>query len=530
MELYKRTKRTLIQLICSFLSLNQYYKIFQKSKHFQSLLEININDYIAFYIHNKFKNDISKINKYVKALKIDEERKKIIYFKILFYFEYILDFSDTLYIEDFVKSNIIKEYKIIDGSNKSFNLFELFKDKKIIYLYLTKTYNEDIIAYENNTNNFEKLKLSNMSFLNNCINKNLSFENLVYLKITINSNEEIVKITQLQSIKKLTLYLELKPNNNNESLTISLNFEKLIQLKNLNTLKLIIYNYFDELILTKEVLSKIRSLKIINKNNEHIFFKVNNYSKNDKLTLKNIEEFILDKTIITADLDLPNLKKLKLFQCVLKFNNILLKSFPNFEQIFNTIEKNPKINKKLISKYLEYVYFDNEIIANENKIKEIEYEDENIFLYYSIKERIFKIKIFYDKENINYLSFIWEFDLMNKKNNKINEIDKYSIKENKKSQNNKIIINEKNNSKSIIIKSFQKVEEINLELYDFKQINSFNCFKGFKNLISCKLSLKTDDSEILYSKEMKNFLKNISLSQDLKTFTLKTQNIKNINI
>jgi hypothetical protein len=55
-----------------------------------------------------------------------------------------------------------------------------------------------------------------------------------------------------------------------------------------------------------------------------------------------------------------------------------LKSFPNFEQIFNTIEKNPKINKKLISKYLEYVYFDNEIIANENKIKEIEYEDENI--------------------------------------------------------------------------------------------------------------------------------------------------------
>jgi hypothetical protein len=266
----------LIQLICSFLSLNQYYKIFQKSKHYQSLLEININDYIAFYIHNKFKNDISKINKYVKALKIDEERKKIIYFKILFYFEYILDFSDTLYIEDFVKSNIIKEYKIIDGSNKSFNLFELFKDKKIIYLYLTKTYNEDIIAYENNTNNFEKLKLSNMSFLNNCINKNLSFENLVYLKITINSNEEIIKITQLQSIKKLTLYVELKPNDNNESLTISLNFEKLIQLKNLNTLKLIIYNYFDELILTKAVLSKIKSLKIINKNNEHIFFKVNN--------------------------------------------------------------------------------------------------------------------------------------------------------------------------------------------------------------------------------------------------------------
>ena len=33
--------------------------------------------------------------------------------------------------------------------------------------------------------------------------------------------------------------------------TISLNFEKLIQFKNLNTLKLIIYNYFDELILNK---------------------------------------------------------------------------------------------------------------------------------------------------------------------------------------------------------------------------------------------------------------------------------------
>ena len=46
------------------------------------------------------------------------------------------------------------------------------------------------------------------------------------------------------------------------------------------------------------------------------FFKVNNnYSKNDKLY--NIEEFILDKTIILADLDLPNLKKLKF---VLKFN------------------------------------------------------------------------------------------------------------------------------------------------------------------------------------------------------------------
>ena len=82
----------------------------------------------------------------------------------------------------------------------------------------------------------------------------------------------------------------------------------------------------------------------------------------------------------------------------MKFNNILLKSFPNFEQIFNTIEKNPKINKKLISKYLEYVYFDNEIIANENKIKEIEYEDENIFLYYSIKERKFKIKFFMKKK------------------------------------------------------------------------------------------------------------------------------------
>ena len=53
------------------------------------------------------------------------------------------------------------------------------------------------------------------------------------------------------------------------------------------------------------------------------FFKVNNnYSKNDKLY--NIEEFILDKTIILADLDLPNLKKLKF---VLKFN---IKIFSKF--------------------------------------------------------------------------------------------------------------------------------------------------------------------------------------------------------
>ena len=38
--------------------------------------------------------------------------------------------------------------------------------------------------------------------------------------------------------------------------TISLNFEKLIQFKNLNTLKLIIYNYFDELILNKRIFIK----------------------------------------------------------------------------------------------------------------------------------------------------------------------------------------------------------------------------------------------------------------------------------
>ena len=69
-------------------------------------------------------------------------------------------------------SNIIKEYKIIGRSNNSFNLFELFRGKKIISLYLTKINNENIIAYENNSNNFDKLKL-----LNNCINKNLSFEN-----------------------------------------------------------------------------------------------------------------------------------------------------------------------------------------------------------------------------------------------------------------------------------------------------------------------------------------------------------------
>ena len=92
-------------------------------------------------------------------------------------------------------SNIIKEYKIIGRSNNSFNLFELFRDKKIISLYLTKINNENIIAYENNSNNFEKLKLSNMIFFNNCINKNLFFENLNDLKIHINSNEEIIKIT-----------------------------------------------------------------------------------------------------------------------------------------------------------------------------------------------------------------------------------------------------------------------------------------------------------------------------------------------
>ena len=164
MELHKRTKRTLIQLISSYLSLNKYFKIFQKSKHYQSLLEININDYIAFYIYNKYKNNIIKINKYVQESNIDEERKKIIYFKILFYFEYIINFSETLYIEDFVKSNIINDYKIIDNSVKSFNLFELFNDKKIISLYLSNTYDKDIIAYENNTNNFEKLKLSEMRF------------------------------------------------------------------------------------------------------------------------------------------------------------------------------------------------------------------------------------------------------------------------------------------------------------------------------------------------------------------------------
>ena len=105
---------------------------------------------------------------------------------------------------------------------------------------------------------------------------------------------------------------------------------------------------------------------------------------------------------------------------------------------------------------------------------------------------------------------------MIKKNNKINETVKYNIKEHKKSQNNKIIINEKNNSKSIIIKSFKIVEEINLELYDFKQINSFNCVNGFTNLISCKLSLKTDDQKFYILKRNENFLKNISLSQDLK--------------
>ena len=529
MELHKRTIRTLIQLISSYLSLNKYFKIFQKSKHYQSLLEININDYIAFYIYNKYKNNIIKINKYVQESNIDEERKKIIYFKILFYFEYIINFSETLYIEDFVKSNIINDYKIIDNSVKSFNLFELFNDKKIISLYLSNTYDKDIIAYENNTNNFEKLKLSNISFLNNCINKNLSFKNLVYLKISINSNEEIGKIIQFQSIKKLTLYLNLK--SNDEDSIINLNFENLIQLKNLNTLKLIVYNYFDEFILSKELLLKIKSLKISNKNKEYIFFKVKNYTKNDKLTFNNIEEFILDKTIILVNLDLPNLKKLKLFQGVLEFNNILLKYFPNFEKIYNIIEKKPEVNKKLISKYLKYIYFDNEII-NENKIKEIEYEDDNILLYYSEKERKFQIKIVYDKENINlnFLSFIWEFNLSNKRNNKINEIKKYNIKEDKKSENNKIIINEKNISKSISIKSFKKVEEINLELCDFKQINLFNCVKGFKNLISCILSLKADDLGILYSKEMNNFFKSISLSQNLKNFTLRTQNIKHIKI
>ena len=41
------------------------------------------------------------------------------------------------------------------------------------------------------------------------------------------------------------------------------------------------------------------------------------------------------------------------------------------------------------------------LLQRKNKIKEIEYEDENIFLYYSIKER--KFKIFNEKENINYL-------------------------------------------------------------------------------------------------------------------------------
>ena len=531
MELCKRTKKTLIQLISSYLDLNKYFKIFQKSKHYQSLLEIDINDYIAFYIYNKYKNNKRKTNKYVLDLNIDKEKKKIIYFKILFYYNYIIDFSETLYIKKFVESNIIKEYKIIDASDESFNLFNLFNDKKIISLSLSNTYEKNIIAYEKNTNNFEKLKLSNMSFLNKCINKNLSFENLFYLKISINSNEEIEKISQFISIKRLTLYLKLESNDNNEDSIINLNFEKLIQLKNLNTLKLIIYAHFNEFILTKEFLLKIKSLKIISRINEYIFFKVKNHSKNDKLILTNIEEIILDQTIILADLELPNLTKLKLFKGVLEFNNILFNHFPNSETIYKTIEKKPEINKKLISKYLQYIYLDNEIIEKQNKIKEIEYKDENIFLYYSVKESKFKIEILNnkDKNNLKSITFNWEFDLRNKNDNKI-EIEKYNIKEDKKSVNNKIIINEKNASKTIIIKSFTKVEEINLELFDFKQMNLYNFDKGFKNLISCKLTLKTCDSEILYSKEMKNFLKNISLSQDLKSFTLKTQNIKMIKL
>ena len=76
MELCKRTKKTLIQSISSYLDLNKYFKIFQKSKHYQSLLEIDINDYIAFYIYNKYKNNKRKTNKYVLDLNIDKEKKK----------------------------------------------------------------------------------------------------------------------------------------------------------------------------------------------------------------------------------------------------------------------------------------------------------------------------------------------------------------------------------------------------------------------------------------------------------------------
>ena len=159
----------------------------------------------------------------------------------------------------------------------------------------------------------------------------------------------------------------------------------------------------------------------------------------------------------------------------MEFNNILFNHFPNFETIYKTIEKKPEINKKLISKYLQYIYLDNEIIEKQNKIKEIEYKDENIFLYYSVKESKFKIEILNnkDKNNLKSITFNWEFDLRNKNNNKI-EIEKYNIKEDKKSVNNKIIINEKTTSKTIIIKSFTKVEEINLELFDFKQMNLYN--------------------------------------------------------
>ena len=87
MILCKRTKGTLIQSIGSYLPIQLYFKIFKRSKSYQSLLEININDYIAYYIKNNFKS-FKQINKYLLLSSFTKKRQKIIYFKILSYYNY----------------------------------------------------------------------------------------------------------------------------------------------------------------------------------------------------------------------------------------------------------------------------------------------------------------------------------------------------------------------------------------------------------------------------------------------------------
>ena len=516
MILCKRTKGTLIQLIGSYLPIQLYFKIFKRSKSYQSLLEININDYIAYYIKNNFKSFI-QINKYLLKSSFTKKRQKIIYYKVLSYYNYTLDLSLNLFIEDFVEKNIINEYKLIDdGKITDTKIYDLFNDKIIISLKLFYEYENEIIAYKNNTNNFKELNLFDLSFLKKCLDKHLTFQKLICLTINISSNEEIETITKIQSIEKLTLHIK-----SNEELNLQLNFEKLIQFKNLKSLKIKVHNYYNEFILTKELLSKIETLKIINELEEYIFFKVKNFSKNDTLTLENIKEFKLKQIVILADLDLPNLEKLKFENGLMDFNNVLLKFFPYFDKFVKDIQKiQNKHNNKIFYENLKHFFFKNTIMANENKLKSIDVNFDNINLIYNKEEKELKIKI---KDQ----TFVRSFNL---KNTKIihDEKRKINVRKDKKCGSFKLNINEKKILKSYPIHSFEKLEEVNLEIYDFNQISSFQSVKKCKELKSCKITLTSDKKEVLSSKELLNFFKSISYSPLIKNIIFKTKNINDL--